>query len=210
MEEKLKTGTTTIGIVFKDGIVLAADKRVTAGNMIMDGKFEKVFQLNDNIAMTFAGVVSDVQLFSKIIKAEIKLKEIRTSRTITIKEAANMLAGLLYGGIRQPSMFPSIAHFLIGGRDSIGCHLYDVTPDGALKTASEYVSSGSGSIFAYSILDSDYKKGLSKDQAVNLAIKAINAAIQRDNASGNGIDVMLITKKGVEKVLTKELNTNLC
>lgn len=207
MNDQLKTGTTTIGVVFKDGILMAADKRVTMGNFIADPNFRKVFILNERLALTVAGVVSDAQLFLKLIKAEIKLKELRTGRDITVKEAANLLSGMLYGSMRQ--YIPSIAHLVLGGRDQDGYMIYDVSPDGALIERPGYTSSGSGSLFTLPILDSDYKKEMSKEQAIELVTKAINAALQRDSASGNGMDLVVIDRSGSKYALSREVSAKL-
>ena len=110
----LKTGTTTAALICKDGIVLAADKRATAGYLIANKNFEKILTISDNIAVTVAGTVSDVQLLAKYIKAELKLKQIRTDRQSTVKEAANLLAMLVYNNIRKLSLIPGISHFIIG------------------------------------------------------------------------------------------------
>ncbi len=209
VEDIKKTGTTTVGIVCKDGIVLCADKRVTSGYLVAYKKFDKIIQISDNIAVTVAGSVSDVQLLSKIIKAEIKLREIRTERKITVREAVSMLSSLVYGSIRQMSMIPSISHFIIGGRDSEGFHCYDLSPDGSITPTDEYVSSGSGSVMAYGVLETLFKPGISVDEAMKLGVKAINAAVQRDIASGNGVDVVTITDEGVKKVLSKKIDYKL-
>ena len=201
-----KTGTTTVGIVCKDGIVLCADKRVTSGYLISYKKFHKVAQISENIVVTVAGSVSDVQLLTKLIKAELQLKKIRSGREASVKEAANLLSSLVYGSIRQMSMIPSISHFIIGGKDNKGFHCYDLSPDGSIIECDEYVSSGSGSVMAYGVLETLYKKDLSVEEGVKLGAKAINAAVQRDIASGNGIDIVTITKDGVNKLLSKEVD----
>ncbi|MFH2028375.1 MAG: proteasome subunit beta [Nanoarchaeota archaeon] len=200
-----KTGTTTVGIVCKDGIVLCADKRVTSGYLISYKKFKKIAQITDNIAVTVAGSVSDVQLTIKIIKAELQLKKIRTGSDVTVKEAVNLLSSIVYGNIRQMSMIPSIAHFIIAGKDDEGFHCYDLSPDGSIIECDEYVSSGSGSVMAYGVLETLYKPGMTVDEALKLGAKAINAAVQRDIASGNGIDIVTVTKEGVKKVISKEI-----
>ncbi len=204
MEERLKTGTTTLGIVCKDGVVLAADKRATAGNMIVDKKAEKVHLISDDLAVTIAGTVSDAQLIIKLIKAELKLKEVRTYKKPSVKEAANLLGGMLYNNIRRMSMLPGIAHFLLAGKDVDGVHLYDLFPDGSVTKVTDFISSGSGSVFAYGVLETQYKPDITTNEAVNLAVKAVNTALQRDSASGNGIDVVVINSKEVKKVLQKE------
>ena len=205
----LKTGTTTLGMVCRDGIVLAADKRATAGNMIVDKRAEKVHQLSDDFVVTIAGVVSDAQLMIKLIKAELKLKEMRTNKKPTCKEAANLLGGFLYSNIRRMSMFPAIAHFLLGGKDLEGVHLYDLFPDGSVTKIRDFVSSGSGSVFAYGVLETHYKSDMTTAEAVKVAVKAVNTALQRDSASGNGIDVVVITEKEIKRVIQKEVETSL-
>ena len=209
MEENIKKGTTTLGIVCKDCVILAADRRATAGGMIVNKKTEKVQVINENFAVTLAGTVSDAQLLVKLIKAELKLKEIRTGRKPTTKEAANLLGGMVYENIRRMSMIPGIAHFLLGGTDNTGNYLYDLFPDGSVTDIDDYVSSGSGSVFAYGVLETGYSKDMTGDEAIKLAIKAINAALQRDTASGNGIDIVKITKDGVKKVFEQEVNARI-
>ncbi len=208
-EETLKSGTTTVGIVCQDGIVLAADRRATAGSFIANKKAKKVFAITENMALTTAGTVSDVQLLMKLIKAELKLKLLRTNREPNVKESANLLSGMIYGNIRKLSIIPGISHFILAGKDKLGFHLYDLYADGSLQKCDEFISSGSGSVMAYGVLDTLYKKDINVKQGVELAVKCVNAAIQRDAASGEGIDVVTITKDGVKTVLEKELNTKL-
>jgi proteasome beta subunit len=204
----LKTGTTTLGILCKDCIVLAADRRVTAGSLIVSKKYQKIVPLNDRMALTIAGTVSEIQLLIKYIKAELKLKEIRTARTSTIKEAANLIAGMVYGAIRNYSTIPGIAHFLFAGVDK-ELHLYDLSPDGSINEVDDYVSSGSGSVFVYGVLESMYKQDMTQEEGVALAVKAISAATQRDTGSGEGVDVFVINKKGIKEVLKKTVDTRI-
>jgi len=202
----IKKGTTTVGLVYKDGVILAADRRATAGTLIVDKKAQKTHIINENTAVTIAGSVADAQLLVKLIRAETKLKAIRTGRPPTMKETANMLGSFLYSNLRQ--YFPGIAHFLLGGKDGDGTHLYDLYPDGSVTDVDDYSSSGSGSVIAYGVLESQYKKDMSADEAIRLAIKAVNSALQRDSASGNGIDVVKITKNGIERVYSKETHVS--
>ncbi len=209
VEEQLKTGTTTVGMVCKDGIVLAADKRATAGNMIVDKRADKVHLLSEDMAVTIAGTVSDAQLIIKLIRAELKLKEMRTNKRTSLKEAANLLGGILYSNIRRMSMLPGIAHFLLAGKDSSGLYLYDLFPDGSVTKIRDFISSGSGSVFAYGVLETQYQPEMSTADGVKLAVKAVNTAMQRDSCSGNGIDVVVVTEKEVKRVLQKELQVSL-
>ena len=203
---ELKTGTTTIGLVCKDGLVLAADKRATSGYLISWKKFDKIIPITSTIAVTVAGTVSDVQLLVKYLKAELKLKDLRTGRDTTVKEASSLLANFVYNNIRKFSLIPGISHFIVGGVDSSGFHLYDLSPDGSIVEVDDYISSGSGSVMVFGVLETLYKKGLTVDEGVKLAAKGINAAVQRDIASGNGIDIVTITKDGIKKVFSKEFD----
>ena len=204
-----KTGTTTLALLCKGGIVLAADKRATSGYLISHKKFDKIIHISDNIAVTVAGTVSDVQLLTKYIRAELKLKLIRTERETSVKEAANLLSMLVYNNIRKMSMIPGISHFIVGGKDESGFHVYDLAPDGSIIDIDDYTTSGSGSVMVYGVLETLYEENMSVEEGVKLAAKSINAAVQRDIASGNGLNIVSITKDGVKKVLSKEITTKI-
>ncbi len=204
-ENLVKTGTTTIGIICKDGVILAADRRATAGNMIVGKRFEKIHQIDDSMAVTIAGMVSDAQLLVKLIRAEIKLKKVRTNVETSVKQAANLIAGMAYSNVRKMSMVPGIVAFIVAGKDSRGFKLYNIGVDGSITEEPEFTADGSGSVFAYGVLESSYKKDMSLDEAQKLIMKALNAAFQRDSASGSGVDVVTITKEGLKKAMSKEL-----
>ena len=205
IEKSVKKGTTTVGIVCKDGIVLAADKRASAGYLIANNKTDKVHKLNDDAVITMAGLVSDAQLILKLSKAELRLKTIRSAKKSSMKETANLLANIFYQNIRRPSMVPGIVSFLLGGRDTIGYHLYDIGIDGSLSKMNDYVSTGSGSPIAYGVLETLYNKEMTVKEGIELAKKAISSAIQRDLPTGDGIDIFTITEKGAHKVETQYL-----
>lgn len=209
MNDNIKKGTTTIGIVCKDGLVMAADRRATAGNMIVNKKTSKIHFIEESMVVTMAGTVSDAQLLAKLIKAELKLKEIRTGRKVTVKEAANLLGGMVYENIRRMSLIPGISHFILGGKDDSCYGLYDLFADGSVTEIDDYISSGSGSVFALGVLETNYTKDMTTEEGVQLALKAINAALQRDTASGNGVDIVTITSQGVKKAVEKEISINL-
>ena len=208
VEEKdiKKTGTTTVAINCKDGVVLAADKRVTSGYLLAYKKFDKIAKITDNIAVTMAGTVSDIQLLTKLIRAELQLKKMRVGRDCTVKEATNLLASLVYQNIRKLSLIPGISHFVVGGKDHTGFYAFDVGADGSVTPCDEYTSSGSGSVMAYGVLETLYKNDLTVDEGIKLAARSINAAVQRDIASGNGINIMTVTKEGVDHVLSKDVS----
>ncbi|MEM4397456.1 MAG: proteasome subunit beta [Candidatus Woesearchaeota archaeon] len=209
MDEVMKTGTTTVALVAKDCIVLAADKRATAGNFIAGKKMDKIQQVDEKMAITTAGSVSDIQLIVKIIKAELVLRRLRSGRENIVKEGANLAAGIVYNSIRRFSAVPGVVHFLFAGYDSSGAHLYEIYPDGSISEIEDFITSGSGGMFAMGVFDAQYKKDMTQEQAVDLAVKGINSALQRDSASGDGIDVVVINKEGFKKIMTKEINVNL-
>ena len=122
-------------------------------------------------------------------------------------EAANLLARFTYNNIRRPSMIPGVAHFIIGGSDSTGNYIYDVFPDGSIAEIDKFISSGSGSVMVYGVLETLYTPDITIEEGRKLAIKCINAAIQRDIASGNGIDIIAITDKGIETVFKKTIES---
>src|SRR3989338_729654 len=204
--EKAKHGTTTLGLMCRDGIVLASEKRATAGYFVAEKRSEKIFKITDNLLITTSGTVSDAQLLTKLIRAELKLKEFRTDREASAKEAANLLAGLVYGNIRKYSLIPGVTQFLLAGQDREGFHLYDVFVDGSIMECDDYVASGSGSVVAYGVLEAMYRKDLTVKEGVELCIKCLNAAMQRDIGSGNGIIAYTITKEGIKKAFDKDID----
>jgi proteasome beta subunit len=205
--EQIKTGTTTVGVICKDGVILAADNRATAGHFIARKDMDKVIIINDNIAVTVAGSVSDIQMFVKLFKAELKLKAMRVGRVVNVKEAANYAARICYENARQ--YFPSMAHLLVGGFDNTGTKIYEVDIDGCMLEVKDYVSTGSGSRFSYGVLESSYKEGLSVKEGEELVVKAISTSIQRDSGSGNGMSYLTITKDGMKKIVQKKVNGTL-
>jgi proteasome beta subunit len=206
---KTKHGTTTMGLICKDGIVVASEKRATAGNFIAEKRTEKILKITDNMVITTAGTVSDAQLLTKLIKAELKLKDVRTNRESTVKEAANLLGSFIYGNIRKYSLIPGITQFLLAGTDQEGFHLYDLFVDGSVTESEDYAVSGSGSPMVFGLLEEMYRKELTVKEGIDLAVKCINVAIQRDSASGNGLLVYTITKDGLKKEVDKDIDTRI-
>lgn len=209
MEKELKTGTTTIGIVCKDGLILAADRRATSGYLIVNKRAKKIYKITDATALTTAGTVSDVQLMIKLIKAEMALKRVRTGREPMVKETANLLGGLIYSNIRKMSLIPGISHFILAGSDKEGFHMYDLYADGSVTEIDDYDATGSGSVTAYGVLEALYKKDLIVKDGIKLAVRTMNAALQRDMATGDGLDVVTVTSKGINFVLEKEIDTTI-
>ncbi len=203
----LKTGTTILGIVCKDGIVMAADRQVTAGHHVMSKKFPKVNKINDYLVVSWTGGLADAQRLSKLIAAELKLKELRSRSRPTVKQSANLVATITYSQIRQPSMIPNIVGTLITGFNEDGTtELYTIEPAGSVLKIEDYDANfGSGMPFVLGLLERQYKKDIDIKEGIELAVESLKASTQRDIGSGYGIDVFTITKEGIKKVVEQEI-----
>lgn len=205
----LKSGTTILGIVCKDGVVMASDRRSVAGTIVMAKNVQKAVQINDYLVMSGTGNASDIEMQKKVIAAQLKLKELRARSRPTVEQAANLIGTITYQNIRQPSMIPSIVGTLVAGFDEDGkTELYTVEPAGTAMKVDDYDANfGSGMPFVMGLLERQYNKEMTVDQAVELAVEAIKSSTQRDIGSGNGIDVFTITKKGINHVVEQEISS---
>ena len=203
----LKTGTTILGIVCRDGVVMASDRQTTAGHMVYSKKSHKTRQINDYVVISGTGSVSDIQRIEKMLTAELKLKELRSKSRPTIKHVASLLANMNYSGIRQMSMIPQMAGFLVAGFNEDGSvELYSVEPAGGAYKIEDYDANfGSGMPYVIGLLERQYKKDLSVKEGIGLAKEALKSATQRDIGSGYGIDIFAITKEGINKVVEQEI-----
>ena len=194
----MKTGTTTVGIVCKDAVILAADQKATMGSFVASKKAQKVFELADRLAMTIAGSVGDAQALVRLMRAEIKLYELQ-EKHLTTKAAATLLANILRGAYK--SYMPEWVQLVLGGYDEKGSQLYSLDLAGGLSPEDDYTFSGSGSVTAVGVLEDGYKKNLSVEEGIELAVRAIRAARERDIYSGGkSIDVLVIKKDRMEPV----------
>jgi proteasome beta subunit len=192
-QESMK-GTTTIGLVFSSGVVLATEKRATMGNMIASKKAKKVYQVADRIGMTTAGGVGDAQQLARILTVECNLYQIRRSRPITVGATATLLSNYL----NQNRYFPYYVQLLVGGIDETGPSVYSVDAMGGATKEEEIVATGSGSPMAYGVLEDRFKPKMSEDEAIDLAVRGLKSAMKRDAGSGEGIHVVVITKDKYE------------
>lgn len=197
-----KTGTTTMGIVCRDGVVLAAESKSTMGYLIASKESEKILQLEDHIAMTIAGSSGDAESLARYMKAELKLFAIENQRKISVKGAATLLANIL----QNSKYYPYYVQLIIAGYDSTGAHAYTLDPLGSAEEERKFFSTGSGSPFALGVLEDAYKDGMSVEEGSKLAMRAIKSAIERDIGSGGkAMDIAVITKDGV-KITRYELD----
>jgi len=187
--------TTIVGLKCSDGVVLASDRRASKGGMIGSKTVKKIYPLDGNKAVAIAGQLSDANYLINLVKAEAKLMEFNRGFPLTVKEAAKLLANILYSGMR--SYTPFITEMLVAGVDETGAQLFETDISGAV-TDESFTSSGSGSPMAYGVLETSYKSGISTAEGANIAAKAVKAAMERDPGSGNGVSVLTITRKGLE------------
>lgn len=192
-------GTTTIGVVCKDGVILASDTRVTMGFYVAHKHGKKIYKIDDHIAMTIAGSVADAQRTVDILTANAQLYRLNMGRPLPINSAARLIANLLFSS----RYAPLLTQALIGGIDDTGPHIYSLDPFGSL-TEEKCVATGSGSPIAYGILEDRYKEGVSIKESLPIIVKAVNSAMKRDAASGDSFNVAVINEKGYRELTEEE------
>lgn len=193
--EVRETGTTTVGLVCKDGVVLAAEKKSTMGYLVASKESEKILPVDDHIAITTAGVSGDAQTLARYLRAELKLFSLQNQRKIGVKGAATLLANILQGN----KFFPFYVQIILAGYDDSGPVIYSLDAIGGTEEEKKFFSTGSGSPIALGVLEDSYKDGLSVEDGSKIALRSVKAAIERDIASGGkAIDVAVINKSGIK------------
>ncbi|WP_425604221.1 archaeal proteasome endopeptidase complex subunit beta [Halobellus salinisoli] len=190
-DKETKTGTTTVGLKTSEGVVLATDMRASMGHMVSSKNVQKVEEIHPTGALTIAGSVSAAQSLISSIRAEVRLYEARRSEDMSMQALSTLLGNFLRSGaffIVQP---------ILGGVDEEGPHIYSIDPAGSILEE-EYTVTGSGSQYALGVLEQEYSGDLSIDEAKTVSARAIKSAVERDLASGNGINVCVVTEEGVE------------
>jgi proteasome beta subunit len=188
-------GTTTIGVVCKDGIIVASDTRVTMGTFVAHKKGKKVYKIDDHLAMTISGSVADAQRTVDILKANAQLYRLNAKRPMPIGSAARLIANLFFSS----RLAPMIVQVLVGGVDTTGPHVFSLDPFGSL-TEEKCVATGSGSPIAYGVLEDKYKEGMTIKDLLSMVVRAVDAAMKRDSASGDSYDVAVIDGKGYREL----------
>ncbi|MCK4566313.1 MAG: archaeal proteasome endopeptidase complex subunit beta [Candidatus Thorarchaeota archaeon] len=191
---ELKTGTTTVGLIAKDCVVLASDQRATMGFLIANKTAKKIFKITDRIGATIAGSVADAQSIMDLLAAEAKLFEIQRGRPIRVKALTRLLSNIMFQG-RGLYMLQCV----VGGYDDEGAQVFFTDYVGSV-IPDKFVSTGSGSPVALGVLEVGYKEDLTKKKAIELGVHAVAAAIERDAASGNSILVSVIDKDGYQEI----------
>lgn len=186
-------GATAVGITYQDGIVLAAEKRISYGNFVVNKNTKKIFTITDQVASACAGMVADMQVLTRQVGALAKIRKLETRRDMATNSVAKLMSVIMF----ERRYFPLLTQVIVGGVQTTP-EIYTLDPLGSLLP-DNYAAVGTGAEMALGIMDAEYKKNMSEDTSKKLAIKAIKSSIERDSASGDGIDVLTITKKGIEE-----------
>lgn len=202
--EEVKKGTTTIGLVCKDGVVMATEMRATMGTLIAHKTTQKLFKIDDNLGLTVAGVVGDAQTLARYITAEVELYKLKRGQPMSVRSAATLTSNILAGS----RFYPYWVGLILGGVDRDGSHVYALDMVGG-AIPDDYVTTGSGSPYVYGVLEDQFEKGLMVNDGMDLAIRSLHAAMRRDSASGDGYSVASITKEGFAQLDEKEIQKRL-
>jgi len=186
-------GATAIGLTYQDGIILAADKRISYGNFVVNKNTKKIFPITDLVASVCAGMVADMQVLTRQVGALGKIRKLETRREMATNSVAKLMSVIMF----ERRYFPLLTQVIVGGVHTIP-EIYTLDPLGSLLP-DNYAVVGTGAELALGLIDSEYKKNMTEDASKKLAIKAIKSSIQRDSASGDGVDILAISKKGIEE-----------
>jgi proteasome beta subunit len=184
-------GATTVGVVCADGVILASEKRVTYGHLVMSRGGKKVFKITDQIGAACAGLVGDMQILTREVEAQANLFSMEVGRPISVRAASKLMSNILF----NRRYAPLITQTIVGGLDDEGSSLYVLDVLGSL-IPDKYAAVGSGTEIAMGVLEEGYKEGLGVEEAKALVTRAVKSAISRDAMSGDGIDFLIITEEG--------------
>ncbi|MCS7140334.1 MAG: proteasome subunit beta [Candidatus Nezhaarchaeota archaeon] len=198
--EPIYKGTTTVGVRCVDGIVLSTDRRVTSGFYVANKRGKKLLQVDDRVYATIAGVVADAQMLVDRVKAQVRYIKTITKQPLSVRAIANLTSNILF----HSRFFPLIVHVIVAGIDDEGPAMFNIDLFGTL-TEEKYIATGSGSPLAIAVLETKYREGLTVKEAIPIVVEAIKAAMRWDPGSGEGFDVVIITKEGVEELSQEKI-----
>ncbi len=185
-------GATTIGVTFKDGVILASEKRVSYGYLIVSKTGKKVFKITDHVGAACAGLVSDMQVLIREVSAYGNLFRLDVGRSISVRSAAKLMSNLLF----NRRLAPLITQTIVGGVDEEGPSLYSLDPLGSVLP-DKFTVVGSGTEIAMGVVEEGYKDNMNAEEAKELVVRAMKSAVSRDIMSGDGVDFLTITKDGI-------------
>lgn len=203
--DEFETGTTTLGLTTEEGVIMAADKRAALGGRLVSNKHaKKIYKLDDSIGLTIAGSVGDAQKIVRIMRSQLNLKKLET-KELSIKGAGTLLSNILHGN----KMMPFMNQFILGGTQDGEGIVYSLDPAGGVMGHDDYTATGSGSQMAFGVLENGFEEELDHEEGRKLATRAIQAAMERDTASGNGVMVAGITEDGFNVLDDKTVESKL-
>ena len=188
-------GATAIGISYSEGIILAAEKRVSYGNFVVNKNTKKTFPVTEHVGAACAGMIADMQVLVRQVAALAKIRKLETKRFVATNSIAKLMSVIMF----ERRFFPLLTQVVVGGIKERP-QIYTLDPLGSVLP-DDYAAVGSGAEMALGVMDAEYTQGMSEDNARNLVIKAIKSSIQRDSSSGDGIDLLTITKKDLREDL---------
>lgn len=194
MSEYYLPGATTVGVVCKDGVILAAERRVNYGYFIMSKSGKKVFKISEKIGAACAGIVADMQILTREVAANLNIYSFEREQSVNVRTAAKLMGSVLF----ERRYFPYLAQTIVGGIDENGPKLFVLDPLGSV-IEDKFTAVGSGSEIAMGLLETDFKESMTVDDAKGLVRKAIKAACARDIGSGEGLDMLIITGSGIRE-----------
>lgn len=194
-------GTTTVGVVCRDGVILATDTRATMGTYVASKRAKKVYKITGRLAMTVAGGVAVAQRVVDILRANARLFELDKGRPMPVASASRLVSNILFAN-REVGM-PLPLQALVGGFDDSGPHVFSLDPFGSL-TEENVVSTGSGSPIAYGVLEDQYRDGKMVSEMLPVVVRAVNSAMKRDVHSGDSFDVAVVTTDGFRELTVEE------
>jgi proteasome beta subunit len=186
-------GATAVGISYVNGVILASEKRVSYGNFVVNKNTRKTFSVTDHVGAACAGMVADMQVLVRQVGALAKIRKLETRRDVAPNSIAKLMSVIMF----ERRFFPLLTQVIVGGIH-IKPEIYTLDPLGSVLP-DDYASVGTGAEMALGILDDEYKPNMPEEKAREIAVKAIKSSIQRDSSSGDGIDLLLITKKGANE-----------
>ena len=181
-------GATAVGISFDNGVVLASEKRVSYGNFVVNKNTKKTFHVTDHVGAACAGMIADMQVLVRQVEALAKIRKLETRRNVAPNSVAKMMSVIMF----ERRFFPLLTQVIVGGIDKKP-EIYTLDPLGSVLP-DDYAAVGTGAEMALGVMDSEYRSNISEQDAKELAIKAIKSSIQRDSGSGDGIDILFVTR----------------
>ena len=199
-EDLKKTGTTTLGMVCKEGVVIATEQRATMGTLIAHKATKKLYKIDSHLALATAGLVGDLQVLARYLNAEANLYRLKRNTRMPVKSAATLMSNIM----NQRKFAPYYVQLILGGYDNTGGYVFSLDAAGG-SIPDKYTAGGSGSPYVFGVLEDNYRDNLTADEGIDLAVRAITAAKNRDSASGGMISVAVITKDGFKEVPMEEI-----